>query len=170
MYINEQNQTCNRQLIDQTTGEFINWPMTDEAASQYMQYRPFTKVVFSEDEDGNKYCSEVQDDTEAREAYELEQQPTDEELLEEAQDDARIRRNKLFKAFDTYKSNVQYGIITETEEEHAAVLEWYQQILDITDTVVVGEETVFPEIPAGVADYVQTRSLTRAMRERNERD
>ena len=42
-------------------------------------------------------------------------------------------RKPLLEAFDIYKSNVYYGIVSETEEEHAAVLAWYRKLLDLDD-------------------------------------
>ena len=38
----------------------------------------------------------------------------------------RRLREPLLKAFDIYKSNVYYGVINETEEEHQQILNWYQ--------------------------------------------
>ena len=43
----------------------------------------------------------------------------------------REQRKSLLKAFDIYKTNVQYGIENETEEEHQYILEWYQGILNL---------------------------------------
>lgn len=43
----------------------------------------------------------------------------------------REQRKSLLKAFDVYKTNVQYGIENETEEEHQYILEWYKGILDL---------------------------------------
>lgn len=43
----------------------------------------------------------------------------------------RQLRKPLLAAFDIYKSNVYYGVITETENEHAAVLAWYQDLCDL---------------------------------------
>lgn len=54
----------------------------------------------------------------------------------------RQLRKPLLEAFDIYKSNVYYGIVSETEEEHAAVLAWYRKLLDLEDdslTVVPDE-------------------------------
>ena len=43
----------------------------------------------------------------------------------------RTQRARLFKAFDIYKSNVEYGVISETQEEHYQIVEWYQKCLDL---------------------------------------
>lgn len=45
--------------------------------------------------------------------------------------EAREIRDKLLKAFDVYKSNVEYGIETETENEHKAIIEWYNTMLKL---------------------------------------
>ena len=43
----------------------------------------------------------------------------------------RVKRKRLFKAFDIYKSNIEYGVISETQEEHSQIVEWYQKCLDL---------------------------------------
>ena len=59
----------------------------------------------------------------------------------------RTLRAPLLAAFDIYKSNVQYGILAESEEEHAAVLAWYQALLNL-------EAWAVTDPPAAVARYV----------------
>ena len=58
----------------------------------------------------------------------------------------RVLRTPLLDAFDIYKSNVHYGIIEETPEEKAAILEWYRALLDL-------EEWAFKNPPASVLKY-----------------
>ena len=56
------------------------------------------------------------------------------ELLNRAkhnQDVLRQQRAKLFMAFDIYKSNVKYGLITETDEVHQRIASWYLLALDL---------------------------------------
>ena len=53
--------------------------------------------------------------------------------LPEKAEALRTLRKPLLEAFDIYKSNVYYGIVSETEEEHAAVLAWYRKLLDLDD-------------------------------------
>ena len=43
----------------------------------------------------------------------------------------RLERERLFKAFDIYKANVRYGVISESEEEHTRITEWYRKALDL---------------------------------------
>lgn len=43
----------------------------------------------------------------------------------------REKRNKVFKAFDIYKQNVSYGLVTETKAKHNEITEWYQSCLDL---------------------------------------
>ena len=55
-------------------------------------------------------------------------------LLENAKHDLGVLRNqraKLFKAFDIYKSNVEYGVIEETQETHDLITTWYLACLDL---------------------------------------
>ena len=43
----------------------------------------------------------------------------------------RMERERLFRAFDIYKANVRYGMISESEEEHTLITEWYRKALDL---------------------------------------
>ena len=56
------------------------------------------------------------------------------ELLNRAKNNIvvlRQKRGKLFKAFDIYKSNIEYGLITETDEVHQRIALWYLLALDL---------------------------------------
>ena len=56
------------------------------------------------------------------------------ELLNRAKNNVvvlRQKRGKLFKAFDIYKSNIEYGLITETDEAHQRIASWYLLALDL---------------------------------------
>lgn len=55
-------------------------------------------------------------------------------LLENARhnlDVLRTKRARLFKAFDIYKENVNYGLIQETQETHDKLANWYRNCLDL---------------------------------------
>lgn len=43
----------------------------------------------------------------------------------------RKQRARLFKAFDIYKENVNYGLITETQETHDKLVTWYNACRDL---------------------------------------
>lgn len=43
----------------------------------------------------------------------------------------REKRAKAFKAFDIYKQNVNYGLISETKAKHTEIVEWYNNCLDL---------------------------------------
>ena len=60
----------------------------------------------------------------------------------------RSLREPLLKAFDIYKSNVYYGIITETAEEHTAILSWYKNLLDL-------KESALGNVPKKVEEYLK---------------
>lgn len=60
----------------------------------------------------------------------------------------RSLREPLLKAFDIYKSNIYYGILTETESEHNIVLGWYQDLCDL-------KEEAFIEVPQMIQKYVK---------------
>jgi hypothetical protein len=46
--------------------------------------------------------------------------------------DTAIRqlRKPLLEAFDIYKSNIAYGVETETIEDRVIIMDWYQDLLD----------------------------------------
>lgn len=55
-------------------------------------------------------------------------------LIENAKhnlDYLRNQRAKLFKAFDIYKSNVEYHLIVETQETHDRIATWYNACLEL---------------------------------------
>ena len=56
------------------------------------------------------------------------------ELLNRAKNNVVVLRQKreiLFKAFDIYKSNIEYGLIAETDETHQRIASWYLLALDL---------------------------------------
>lgn len=48
----------------------------------------------------------------------------------------RTKRKPLLNAFDIHKTNVNYGICTETEEEKQVILEWYYKILELDEEAI----------------------------------
>jgi hypothetical protein len=52
--------------------------------------------------------------------------------------DVAIRqlRKPLLEAFDIYKSNIAYGVETETELEKAEIMAWYNDLLDKKETAL----------------------------------
>ena len=61
------------------------------------------------------------------------------ELLNRAKNNVvvlRQKREKLFKAFDIYKSNIEYGLITETDEAHQRIASWYLLALDLDHNAI----------------------------------
>ena len=58
------------------------------------------------------------------------------EKAEENKEVLRARRARAFKAFDIYKSNVEYGIISETTETKAKIIKWYNACLDLDYTAI----------------------------------
>lgn len=59
----------------------------------------------------------------------------------------RKKREPLLKAFDVYKANVNYGIVSETEEQKATILEWYSKVLNL-------DETALNDVPREVEKYL----------------
>ena len=65
---------------------------------------------------------------------------------EEYLNSLRKKREPLLKAFDVYKANVNYGIVSETEEQKANILEWYSKVLAL-------DETALNNVPSAVSKY-----------------
>ena len=59
----------------------------------------------------------------------------------------RQLREPLLKAFDIYKSNIYYGIVTETIEEHENILRWYKDLCDLNINAI-------ENVPALIKKYV----------------
>lgn len=64
---------------------------------------------------------------------------TAEELAERNKQELRVKRSELLIAFDKYRSAISYGIVTETEEEHAQIVTWYKAILNLDSAAINGE-------------------------------
>ena len=60
----------------------------------------------------------------------------------------RQLRTPLLEAFDIYKSNVSYGVETETEEERVEIITWYQQLLNLDIEAI-------KNVPAKVQHYIK---------------
>ncbi len=73
---------------------------------------------------------------------------TDLSALGNAKEAQRQVREPLLKAFDVYKSNVNYGVIIETDAEHFAVLEWYRKLCDL-------RPEAFENIPSQIERYLK---------------
>ena len=60
----------------------------------------------------------------------------------------RQLRKPILDAFDIYKSNVYYGVVTETDAEHYEILYWYQFLLDL-------DEYALNNVPKAIAKYIK---------------
>ena len=59
----------------------------------------------------------------------------------------RNRRMVVFRAFDIYKENVNYGIVEETQEKHEEILNWYRACCDL-------DKNAINNVPSEVAKYL----------------
>lgn len=59
----------------------------------------------------------------------------------------RAKRKPLLEAFDKYKSNVNYGIVVETETARDTIVAWYNDLLNLV-------ETAFNTIPSEIQYYL----------------
>lgn len=77
--------------------------------------------------------------------------------LSRAKSAFRQYRGEAFKAFDIYKTNIEYGVVTETASQHEAIVEWYDDMLNFPELITPEsiEELKFPAIPEAIVQYVQ---------------
>lgn len=68
----------------------------------------------------------------------------------------RSYRSKQFVGFDIYKSNIDYGIIEETEEERDEIISWYLLMLEFPDYITEEnyDTIIFPETPSVIRSYI----------------
>ena len=64
--------------------------------------------------------------------------------------DTAIRqlRKPLLEAFDIYKSNVAYGVETETTQDRIEITDWYQDLLD-------KKESALTNVPLKIQRYLK---------------
>lgn len=63
----------------------------------------------------------------------------------------RARRKQNLRAFDIYKSNVEYGIEYETAEEHDEIIAWYRGNLDLVQADI-------ERVPERIAKYIKRKN------------
>ena len=153
MYIQESKVTSSIPVYSET-GELISWEVSPEIELELMRLMPFVILEF-EGEGEDKRVIGVKDDAEARAAYLAAKEPTAEQKITDAMAAVRRERRKLLQAFDVYKSNLYYGVIEETEDEHDDILAWYQAILDLPEAVSkVNLEVAWPDVPEKIKRYL----------------
>lgn len=81
------------------------------------------------------------EETKLFEIYKEEEVINEEALLQ----NKRFEREPLLRAFDVYKSNVAYGI--ETDTNHNVIVTWYQALLNL-------KEEAFDNIPEEIKRYL----------------
>ena len=59
----------------------------------------------------------------------------------------RARRKKVFKAFDIYKENVNYHIVSEDTETHNRIIAWYEACLNL-------EKEALYNVPSEIERYL----------------
>lgn len=55
---------------------------------------------------------------------------------QEYHDYLRGKRKPLLQAFDIHKTNISYGVETETEEERQIIIDWYKLVLDLNEEAI----------------------------------
>lgn len=144
MYITKNLVTSTRPIPGQS------YELTPELEAKFWQYKAFSKLIFDEEDN----LVDIVEDAEKKAAWEAEEAANQPDPLEENLKEVRRARARYLKAFDIYKSNVTYGVESESEEQKAEVLEWYSDLLDITELVTAESVPEFPETPACVAKYL----------------
>lgn len=74
------------------------------------------------------------------------------EYLKRKTDHFREYRKQVFKAFDIYKSNVQYGLEFETEEERLEMITWYNNMKNFTNQINIINQ--YPTLPDKLKYYI----------------
>jgi hypothetical protein len=59
-----------------------------------------------------------------------------EDRIKISPDILRQKRAIVFKAFDVYKENVNYGLVEETEQEHENIKNWYNACLNLDKNAI----------------------------------
>ena len=59
----------------------------------------------------------------------------------------RQLRKPLLEAFDVYKSNIAYGVESETSTEHLEIIVWYEKLLN-------KDKDALENIPAKILRYL----------------
>ena len=157
MYITENLVTSNIEIPD-------SYKVPEELIIKVQDLMPFIKLKFDGEGESRKLI-DVEDNIEKRQAYIARNTVSDSEKLLYVQNEIREQRIKFLKAFDIYKTNVMYGIIEETEEERMEIIEWYQNILNMPDTVSLDNMTYkFPITPTKINKYI-TKKLKNNIKE-----
>lgn len=70
--------------------------------------------------------------------------------------EVRIKRKPILSAFDIYKTNVIYGVVSETDEQRNDVLSWYNTWLGLPDIVTAEnyKDIVYPITPDVIEKYL----------------
>ena len=78
-------------------------------------------------------------------------------VVERAKNSAKVLRQeraRVFKAFDIYKQNVNYGLVEENEQEHENIKNWYNAFLDLTDNGIIQAKNAIENVPEKVKKYL----------------
>ena len=67
---------------------------------------------------------------------------TEKELLENKKLLLREKREPLLRAFDVYKSNVNYGVEIESEKQRNIIINWYKEIINLNENYIVKDENI----------------------------
>ena len=62
----------------------------------------------------------------------------------------RVLRTALLEAFDKYKSNVNYGILSEDNETKIKIISWYNDLLNLVESAFEDNN-----IPSEIKHYLQ---------------
>ena len=144
MYITKNLVTSTRPIPGQS------YELPPELEQKFWTHKAFSKLIFDEEDN----LVDIVEDSEKKAAWEAEEAANQPDPLEENLKEVRRARARYLKAFDIYKSNVTYGVESESEEQKAEVLAWYAVLLDITELVTAESIPDFPETPARVAKYL----------------
>lgn len=93
---------------------------------------------------GFSYIDESGSFVSNKEAYDLAMAEQEKQAKKET---LRAKREPLLAAFDKYKSNVYYGIESETLAERESIMAWYKAVLEL-------DADALENVPAKIKYYV----------------
>ena len=121
----------------------------DELHCRFVEYIPSeeldeSKQIYISDEDrlaiGQTKCFDLENNC-------VIEYDNTEDLERERKQELRRLREPLLLAFDKYKSNVNYGVEFESEEQREEIIKWYGNLLHL-------EESALDIIPERIRYYL----------------
>ena len=118
-----------------------------EKEIQIYKVRITDKITYVLDENGIEVTEEDLNQIGLTKCFDLENNcvvdyDNTEDLERERKQELRRLREPLLVAFDKYKSNVNYGVEFETEEQRQKIIKWYNEIKNLNESYIIKDENI----------------------------